>query len=314
MNILVTGASGFVGRKLIPVLIAHNHRVTALTRNPKYQPDNCRTVIGDISKITDSVFNLIDVETVIHLAGRAHVMHDTNINPFLAYQEINVHQSTALAKQAIDAGVKRFIFISSVKVLGEYTSLNAFSEESICVPEDDYGKSKLEAENSLKVIFKGTNTELVIIRPPLIYGAGVKANFKNLIRLCSKPIPLPLGAINNKRSLIYLENLIDLIALCCSHPKAANQTFLVSDDDDVSTTDLIKAIKKGLSKPNLLLSIPQQWLVKLLNLLGKHRLATRLCGDLQIDITKAKTLLNWTPPFTFEQGIQKTIDAYQQHD
>lgn len=303
MKILVTGASGFVGQHLIKSM-QDKHLTVKLNRyETKAWLDG-----NNIPKIYQKV------DALIHLAGRTHVMYETDTNPYLAYQEVNVHQTINLAKQAIKAGIKRFIFISSVKVLGEETNSKAFSESDDCFPEDDYGKSKLEAEKSLKEIFKGTNTELVIIRPPLIYGAGVKANFKNLIRLCSKPIPLPFGAINNKRSLIYLDNLINFIELCCMHPKATNQTFLVSDDNDVSTTELIQAIKKAFKKPNLLLPIPQQWFIKTLNLLGKHGLATRLCGDLQIDISKAKTLLGWQPPYTFEQGIQKTIDAYQQYD
>jgi nucleoside-diphosphate-sugar epimerase len=312
MNILITGASGFVGSALSKHLVSLNHKLTLTQRKQSRTGKNTDLTIYINNK--DIYKHIGECDIVIHLAARTHVMHETLENPYLAYMEVNVNQTVELAKQAIDAGIKRFIFMSSVKVIGETSDMKALTEEDICLPEDNYGKSKLEAEVALKAIFTGTDIELVIIRPPLIYGAGVKANFKNLISICNKPIPLPFGAIKNKRSLIYLENLIDFIETCCRHPSAANHVFLISDDEDVSTTKLIKSIKNALNKPMLLLSIPHNWLVTLLKILGKNNLANRLCGNLQLDINKAKTLLGWHPTFTFEQGIRKTVEAYQQND
>jgi UDP-glucose 4-epimerase len=238
------------------------------------------------------------------------VLNDKSENSYHAYAEVNIATTNNLALQAANMGVKRFIFISSIKVNGETTSMVPFNELNTPSPEDDYGKTKYEAENELRVIAANSNMEIVIIRPPLIYGKGVKANFKNLIKLCHYKLPLPFGAIDNKRSMVYIENLVDFIITCASHPKAANQTFLISDDKDVSTTELIQTIRQSLGLPALLIPMPQKWLVYLLNLIGKNSLAIRLCGNLQVDISKAKTLLDWKPPYTFKQGIQKTIDSH----
>lgn len=308
MKLVVTGANGFVGKSLCNKLVENQHMVIACMRAvPTLTVDTPNISYIDYRNIYQ---HLKHTDAVIHLAGRAHIMSDTVDNPYLAYKEVNVTNSIQLAKQAIDAGIKRFIFISSIKVIGEESHDSPYSERDECLPSDDYGKTKLEAEDALKDIFNNTTTQLIIIRPPLIYGPEVKANFKKLITLCNTILPLPLGTIDNKRSLIYLENLIDFIELCCHHPKAINQTFLISDDFDISTTILIKTIKKALKKPAVLFPVPHYCLVRLLKKLGKESLAQRLCGNLQVDISKAKRLLNWQPKFTFEEGIKKTIDAY----
>jgi nucleoside-diphosphate-sugar epimerase len=312
MKILVTGATGFIGNKLCQALSMRGDAVVAVTKK-QVNIDNNITVINKVlSKETDWQDCLKDIDVVIHLAGRAHVMKDVSENPYQAYADINIHATKHLAEQAALSGVKRFIFLSSVKVNGERTNADAFNESDIPQPEDDYGKTKYEAEKALNQVSKDTEIEVVIIRPPLVYGEGVKANFKSLIKLAQLNIPLPFGGIYNKRSLVYIENLIDFILLCTHHPSAANQTFLISDDEDVSTSQLIKHIKDASGKRHLLLPIPQSWLRFMFKLIGKSALSDRLCANLQVDITKAKTLLNWKPPYTFKEGIERTVSRIKQ--
>jgi nucleoside-diphosphate-sugar epimerase len=310
MKILVTGATGFIGNKLCQALSAHGDTVFAVARRQVAIDTNITVINKVLSKETDWHDCLKDIDVVIHLAGRAHVMNDVSENPYQAYADINIDATKHLAKQAVLSGVKRFIYLSSIKVNGERTKDVAFSETDSPQPKDDYGTTKCEAEKVLNNIARQTGMDVVIIRPPLVYGAGVKANFKSLIKLAQLNIPLPFGAIDNKRSLVFIENLIDFILLCTHHPNAANQTFLISDDDDVSTTRLIQYIKEASGKRPLLIPVPQSWLRFVFQLIGKSFLSDRLLGNLQVDITKAKTLLNWKPPFALEQGINKTIEAY----
>ncbi len=312
MNLLVTGATGFIGNKLCQALSMRGDAVVAVARM-QVNIDNNITVINKVlSKDTDWQDCLKDIDVVIHLAGRAHVMKDVSENPYQAYADINIHATKHLAKQAALSGVKRFIFLSSVKVNGERTKDVAFSETDSPQPEDDYGKTKYEAEKALNQVSKDTEMEVVIIRPPLVYGEGVKANFKSLIKLAQLNIPLPFGGIYNKRSLVYIENLIDFILLCSHHPNAANQTFLISDDEDVSTSQLIKHIKDASGKHHLLLPIPQGLLRFMFKLMGKSTLSDRLCTNLQVDISKAKTLLNWKPAYTVKEGIERTVSRIKQ--
>lgn len=311
MKILVTGATGFIGNKLCQALSMRGDAVVAVSRR-QVAIDNNITVINKVlSKVTKWQDCLKDVDVVIHLAGRAHVMKDVSENPYQAYADINIDATKQLAEQAVLFGVKRLIFLSSIKVNSERFKHAAFSETDTPQPEDDYGKTKFEAERVLNNIAKQSGMQVVIIRPPLVYGEGVKANFKNLIKLAQLNIPLPFGTIDNKRSLIYLENLIDFIMLCINHPSAANQTFLISDDEDVSTTQLIKYIKEASKKRHLLVSVPQTWLSALFKLMGKSSLSDRLLGNLQVDITKAKTLLDWKPPYSVREGIEKTVGEFK---
>lgn len=307
MNILVTGVTGFVCKSLIPELIAQGHNITLISRQANHNLYGCKTIVCDLNNHLSFGDAISSTDVLIHLAGRAHVLNETSQNPYQTYAEINVNATKNLANLAAKNGVKRFIFLSSVKVNGEETTEFAFNENNSPKPEDDYGKTKLEAESVLAKLSENSDMEVVIIRPPLIYGKGVKANFKNLIKLCALKLPLPFGAIHNKRSMIYIENLIDFIILCINHPKAADEIFLISDDEDVSTNKLIRTIRKSFGMPSLLVPIPQSWLVFFLSVIGKKNLAKRLCGNLQVDISKAKNLLGWKPPFTFEQGIQRTI-------
>ena len=295
MKLLITGASGFVGQFLQSAL-QKNHQTLAISRQ---RAEHLLSGSEDIIRYEHA-------DALIHLAGRAHVMHEKIPDIYQAYKEVNVDYSLKVATLAHFLGISRFVYLSSVKVNGEASNV-PYSENDSPEPLDVYGQTKLEAELLLKDYCAKHQIELVIIRPPLIYGPNVKGNFKSLIKLSQLPIPLPFGKVVNKRSLISLHNLCSFIEECCHHPRAANQIFLVSDDDDVSTTTLIRTIRKSLGIPSLLIPTPQSWLVFFLNLVGKKTLATRLCGNLQVDISKAKNLLGWKPPYTFAQGIQRTI-------
>jgi nucleoside-diphosphate-sugar epimerase len=311
MNILVTGANGFVGKALCKSLNNTEHQIAALSRYVVASNVNKHYMLTTLDGNTNYTHPLNGIDVVIHLAGRAHVLNDKSIDPYQAYAKVNIEATKSLALQAAASGVKRFIFISSVKVNGEETTDKPFSEHAKPNPQDDYGKTKLEAEQALSLIAKGTGMDVVIIRPPLIYGKGVKANFKHLIQLCQKPLPLPFGAIQNKRSMIYIDNLVDFIMVCITHPNAANETFLISDDADVSTTNLIKMIRQALDVPILLMPIPQSWLEFFLRLMGKKNLDARLCGNLQIDISKAKKMLRWKPPISIEDGLKATVIGFK---
>jgi nucleoside-diphosphate-sugar epimerase len=246
------------------------------------------------------------IDTFIHAAARVHVMHEQVTDPLTAFREVNTAGTLNLARQAAAAGVKRFIFISSIKVNGESTTDNqAFRFDDMPNPEDPYGISKAEAEVGLKQIATETNMEVVIIRPPLVYGPGVKANFAAMLNLAKKNLPLPLGAIHNKRSLVALDNLVDLIVTCIDHPKAANQTFLVSDDKDVSTTQLLQMMTLAAGKKPRLVPVPISWLKFAGKLIGKQAVVDKLCGNLQVDISHTKTTLGWAPPITVEEGIKR---------
>lgn len=310
MKVLVTGANGFVGQFLCAELLGQGNEVVSAVRHSK-QSDDKLTVIGSIEKNTNWADALHQVDTIIHLAARVHVMSDKTVNPLAEYRKVNVEGTLNLAKQAAQAGVKRFIFISSVKVNGELTQLGKpFTELNLPNPQDDYGISKLEAEQCLLEIAQQTGMEVVIIRPPLVYGAGVKANFASLMRVIKKGIPLPFGAIYNKRSFVYVENLLSLIVCCISHPKAANQVFLVSDGQDLSTTELLKASAKALGVRLWLLPIPHKLIEFGAAILGKRGVAQRLCGSLQLDIAKASHLLGWKPPYTVEYGLKRTASSF----
>ncbi|WP_420590294.1 UDP-glucose 4-epimerase family protein [Bacterioplanoides sp.] len=308
MKVLLTGANGFLGTSISEQLDIRNYGFIPMVRKiNKYSPKNARAV-GNIDSNTDFSEVLPSIDVVIHAAARAHIMEEEVADPLTEYRKINVAGSENLARQAAVAGVKRFIFISSVKVSGESTSgKNAYNESMAAAPEDAYGQSKYEAEEALKRIAAETGIELVIIRPPLVYGPGVKANFLSLFKLCKLSVPLPFALVNNQRSMVYLENLVDFIIQCVDHPNAANQTFFISDGKDLSLSYLIRTIRKAINKPALLFPVPV-WLFKLAGrLIGKTAVMDRLVGNLQVDSTKAQQLLAWRPPCTIEEGIKATV-------
>lgn len=307
--ILVTGASGFVGRSLISRLATDNLKVRACVRTGHFPlPEKIDVVYGhNLTANTDWHDVLEGVGVVIHLAARVHVMKDKVAEPLTEFRKVNVDGTLNLARQAATAGVKRFIFISSIKVNGEHTENGRpFTESDAPNPQDAYGISKFEAEQGLLKIAQQTGMEIVIIRPPLVYGPGVKANFASMMKAVRRKIPLPLGAIHNKRSFVYVENLVSLIVCCINHTNAANQTFLVSDDQDLSTTELLRSCALALNVNVWLFPLPQKMIEVLATTLGKRDVAQRLCGNLQVDIAKAKMLLGWVPPISVEDGLTAT--------
>ncbi len=309
----MTGASGFLGRALVKQLATNSDiQIRALIRKA-IDLGQVATYIGDLYDARVIASAVDGVDTIIHCAARAHVMKDPNLDPLKEYRKTNVEGSISLAKVAIESGVQRFIYISSIKVNGESTSdEKAFTPFDITCPEDYYGQSKYEAEEALKEMVRESDMELVIIRPPLVYGPGVKGNFASLLKISAKPLPLPLGAINNSRSLVALDNLVDLIMTCISHGNAAGKTFLVSDDEDVSTTELLNKIGAAMGKKLLLLPVPK-WLMLLpAKLLGKSAAVERLHGSLKVDISYTKHQLSWTPPITMDQQLKTTVDAMRQ--
>lgn len=312
--VLVTGANGFVGQTLARTLSRSGYRVRGVVRDISKIP-SCEavemSVIDGMDLDTDWSSAVNDMDVVVHLAARVHVMKDTSANPLAAFRRVNVDGTLALARQAAMAGVKRFVYLSSIKVNGEETLPGSpFLADDDCAPVDPYALSKYEAEQGLMKLARETSMEVVIIRPPLVYGPGVKANFLNMMRWLYKNIPLPLGSIHNRRSLVALENLVDFIVTCIRHPAAANQVFLVADGEDLSTTELLRRVALALGKKPVLLPVNQRLLKYCLLTLGMGDLETRLCGTLQVDISKARKLLNWSPPVTIDEGIKGVAQNY----
>lgn len=304
--VLVTGANGFVGQRLCQVLAGNNRSFFPAVRRAVFNAISGQTpcVVGEIGADTDWSKALSDVCTVVHLASRVHVMKESLGDPLSAYREANTLGTVNLARQAVAAGVRRFVFVSTVKVNGEGQQA-AYSESDTPYPTDPYAISKWEAEQGLRDVAAGSAMEVVIVRPPLVYGPGVKANFLSMMRWVDRGLPLPLGAIHNQRSLVALDNLVDFLMTCATHPAAANQTFLVSDGEDLSTTELLVRVAAALGRPARLLPVPEWMLGAAASLLGKGELARRLCGSLRVEISKAKTLLGWSPPLSVDQGLRR---------
>lgn len=314
ISLLVTGSSGFVGRHLLgKVAGMEDYKNGALVRSAPAQP--CEGVVyhllNDFSAITAEHEALKNVDVVIHLSSRVHVMNDTEADPLTAFRRVNVEQTLQLARSAALAGTKRFIFVSSVKVNGEGTIPgHPYRETDVPAPADPYGVSKMEAEQGLRLLAAETGLEVVIIRPVLVYGPRVKANFESMMKWLSRGVPLPFGSIRNHRSLVALDNLVDFILTCTQHPAAADQTFLVSDGEDISTTQLLQKLASALNTPARLLPVPEWMLTTGAKLLGKGALSQRLCGSLQVDITKARSLLGWNPVITVDQGLRETAEHF----
>ena len=264
--------------------------------------------VGDIGPDTDWTSALIGIESIIHTAARVHITNELSLDPLTDFRRVNVDGTLGLARQAAKAGVKKFIFLSSIKVNGEFTKDGEpFTEESPLCPEDSYGISKLEAEQGLRNIAEISDMKIIIIRPVLVYGPGVKGNFLSLIRLIKLGIPLPFGAINNARSFIALDNLIDFILVCLNHPVAENKTFIVSDGEDISTLELIQILSSAVKVKSRIIPIPISIILFVARLLGRVDIARRLCCNLQVDISKAEKLLGWTPPMNIRDGLVRAI-------
>tara|TARA_R110002126_G_scaffold10245_43_gene46597 strand:- start:1876 stop:2847 length:972 start_codon:yes stop_codon:yes gene_type:complete len=308
-RILITGASGFVGHAVFTQLQQQASMLpVAAVRTGQAALQSFR-LCTDFNNVDQVAALVADIDCVVHCAARVHMMDEQAADPLAAFREVNTFGTLNLAKQAAAAGVKRFIFVSTIKVNGESTTLDKpFRADNTPQPEDPYGISKAEAEAGLMQIAKDSKMEVVIIRPPLVYGPGVKANFAAMLKLARKNLPLPLGAIHNKRSLVALDNLVDLIITCIDHPKAANQTFLVSDDQDVSTTELLQMMTVATGKKPWLLPVPASWLRFAAKLTGKQAVIDRLCGNLQVDIEHTRATLGWTPQVSVEEGIKRCFN------
>ncbi|PST18252.1 UDP-glucose 4-epimerase [Rhizobium sp. JAB6] len=302
--ILVTGATGFVGQALCAELSRRRMDYRPVSRSPR--PGF--VAIGAMDSDTDWSDALAGVEVVMHLAARVHVMNESADDPLAAFRAVNVDATINLARQAGAAGVRRFIFLSSIKVNGEGTADGKpFTPTDVPHPEDAYGRSKLEAEEALLVISAETGMEVVIIRPPLIYGPGVKANFATLMRWAARPFPWPFGAVRNRRSLVYVGNLVDFMLLCASHPAVGNRVFLVSDGEDLSIGQLISKLSLAAGRKAWMLPVPPALLEGLAAFLGRRAAAQRLLGSLQIDIGETRALTGWSPPYSVEEGLAATV-------
>jgi nucleoside-diphosphate-sugar epimerase len=322
MKLLVTGANGFVGSEAVRHL-ARNHQVlgqvrtrtlTNLLSKDELPLREIKWLEADLTNIFEFTNALQSCTTVLHCAARVHQVHETASDPLVAYRQINRDATLALARAAASAGVQRFVFLSTIKVHGEFSLTGkAFRPDDAVCPTDPYGLSKYEAEQGLRDIAAQTGMQVVIVRPPLVYGPGVKANFLSMMRWLQIGVPLPLGAIHNQRSLIGLANLMDLLEQCITHPQAANQTFLASDGHDMSTTELLQSMAAALQVKPRLLALPQTWLEGTLGLLGRSDMAQRLCGNLAVNINHTRAALGWTPPYSVEQGLQVTATHFLAH-
>jgi nucleoside-diphosphate-sugar epimerase len=375
MNVLVTGANGFIGRALCKRLLADGYQVRGAVRSQEKTEVGClrsdvgglRAMVGNIGPETDWSEALDGIDRIVHLAARVHVMRESAADPLVVFRQVNVEGTKCLAIAAANAGVKRFVYISSVKVNGEgtdpqitqitrirekgtgiktnsgiegfrnlgierrkgrrsavYAKLRrarevrgqegelkeVFSERDIPEPQDPYAVSKWEAEQGLMAIAEETGLEVVIIRPPLVYGPEVKANFRSLMKWVQRGVPLPLGAVHNKRSFVALDNLVSFIIHCIDHPKAANEVFLISDDEDISTTKLLQKMARAFGKRSFLLPVPVGLMTFVAGLLGKRDVADRLFGSLQVDSSKARDLLGWETVVSMDESLRKTAEGY----
>ncbi|MEP6755032.1 MAG: NAD-dependent epimerase/dehydratase family protein [Chthonomonadales bacterium] len=317
MRVLVTGASGYVGNRVCRVLIDSGHDVIASIRSQE-DGDNIRATVdkievGDIEPETDWTEALKNVDGVIHLAARAHILKDIHPDPLAEFRRINCEGTQSLASAAVTAGVKRFVFVSSIGVNGDGQGMNysgtGYSEKDEPAPKEPYALSKLEAEMALRHICTKSEMTYTIIRPPLVYGPGAPGNFRSLTGLLSKGIPVPLGAIHNRRSLIGLNNLADLLMICLDHHAAADETFTPADCC-ISTTELCSNISVGLSRKPWLMPIPIPLLKLLASLLGKGKTLEKLCGSLVVNPTHVLDKLGWNPKTPFEVGLKEMGAAY----
>ena len=314
MKILITGATGFIGTQLSETLAKSGHEVRNTARSFALNSSTTREVITcDLESAGNLDHLTTGCDAIVHLAGRAHVMSDDPATSELLYLSANVNVTKNLVQSASRTGVKRMILMSSVKVNGESTTIDSpFTSHDTPNPQDPYGRSKTQAEQALWDVASTSGLEGVVIRPPLVYGPGVRANFASLIGIVNRGIPLPLGSIHNKRSFVSIDNLIDCIATALQSSNAAGQTFLVSDGQDLSTPELIRSIASALHKSPTLFPFPPVLLKLAATSAGKRSAYDRLCGSLTVDIALTKQKLSWTPPFTIQDSLQRTVDAFIQ--
>ncbi|MFT4059904.1 MAG: SDR family oxidoreductase [Legionella sp.] len=311
-KILVTGATGFIGRRLVPELIAAGHEVRCAVSQKVNWLETEQVIVDKLERDPDWGEALLDMEVVIHLAARVHVMNEKSDSILENYCKINSIATKNLAKQAAKHQIKRFIFLSSIKVNGEYTMPGEpFTEESVPQPEDPYGQSKLYAEQYLRAISQNTGLEIVIIRPPLVYGPEVKANFLKMLTLVRKGLPLPFAKVRNRRHLVYVENLVSALCAVVSHPEAANQTYLVADNESLSLAQMMRLMAQEMDIKARLFPVPVRLMEASFFLLGKKSLNTRLFGSLEVNNSKIKSQLGWEPPVNSTEGLRETVKWYQ---
>nr|WP_040406090.1 SDR family oxidoreductase [Ectothiorhodospira sp. PHS-1] len=310
LRIAVTGAGGFVGTALCDALAGEGRQVLRLVRQLRHPRD---MAVGHLGPDTD--WRVLEgVEVVIHAAARVHVMDETSGDPATAFREVNVLGTRHLAARAAAMGVRRLVFLSSVKVHGEASRPDRpFTVDDVPVPEDDYGRSKWEAEQVLWEVAAKTGLEVVVIRPPLVHGPGAKGNLARLMRWISLGIPLPLGGIDNRRSLVGLDNLVDVLRLCADHPGASGQTYLVSDGRDISTPALIRLLAAEMERRPRLISVSPRWLQRMGRLFGRGRELGRLCDSLQVDDSHLRDHLGWVPPVSLETGLSRMVSGAYHH-
>ncbi len=308
MKVLVTGASGFMARALLRMLPEKGCRQVVTLSRKKELPEVIDSSTLNQCFSTANFLDLLDgVDVVVHTAARAHVLNESATDPLAEYRKVNVDFTLNLARQCVQSQVKRFIYISSIGVHG-VTSDKPFNAGDVPAPEEPYAISKIEAERGLINLCQACSMELVIIRPPLIYGAGAPGNFARMVGWVASGIPLPLGAVDNRRSLISVDNLVDLILVCLDHPNAAGKVLLASDGEDVSTSDLLRRVARAMGKPARLVPVPTSILRAFASIAGKKNTARRLTGSLQVDISTTTALLSWTPPISLEEGLARCFE------
>ena len=309
MSVLITGSNGFLGQYLAQFLAKKNYSILAQTRKAQtfFHPN----IVNINFDLNDNLANidLRQVDVIVHCAGRAHVMHETATSPLETYRQTNVQGTLNLAQKAVENGVKRFIYLSSIKVNGEETRENPFKPDDLFKSNDPYGLSKYEAEQALLKLSEETGLEVVIVRPVLIYGPNVKANFKSMMALARKKLPLPIGCLDNKRSIVSVYNLADFIEVCLTHPNAKNEIFLVSDQNDISVKQLFEKLAYYQNNELIMLSVPKKVISLFATLVGKGAMASRLCSELVVDTSKNTKLLDWTAPYSIDASLEKMFNT-----
>jgi nucleoside-diphosphate-sugar epimerase len=308
-SVAVTGADGFIGARVCALLEAQGMQVIRIVRRQE-GPGSDRRVTDNLERAENLAAALAGADCIVHLAGRAHVLKETETDPVAAFHRANVEATQRLASAAANARVRRFVFVSSIGVNGSATHGKPFTELDEPAPSEPYARSKLQAEQALSAVAALAGVEFVIVRPPLVYGPGAAGNFHRLLRLAASAVPLPLGAVHNRRNLIGVDNVAEFLALCCRHPAAAGQTFIAAEREAHSTPGLIAALAAALGRPNRIFRCPEPLLRTGAAMLGRSGEFAKLCGSLEASSAKARDILNWQPTTSFDEQIRRAAAAY----